>query len=141
MIRFLCLICFGIVNKFSNSESVQILNCNNAGTVFRFLTALLAITPGKWHLTGSGRMKERPVGILVDSLIQLGAKIQYAEKKGFPSLLIEGTKLQGGKVEDRWNNQQSVYFCFVDDRPCVAEWIGINDHKPHCFVALYKNDA
>jgi len=75
------------------------LNCNNAGTVLRFLTAFLAITPGKWFITGSERMKLRPVKTLVDSLKQIGAKINYTKNEGYPPLIIEGRELSSGQIE------------------------------------------
>jgi len=56
----------------------------------RFLTALLATQSGECTLTGSQRMKERPIGILVDALQKLGADINYLEQDGFPPLLIKG---------------------------------------------------
>lgn len=59
-----------------------------AGTVFRFLTAYLTLLPGKKILTGSTRMKERPIKALVDVLISLGADINYKEKNGFPPIEI-----------------------------------------------------
>lgn len=74
------------------------LHCQNAGTVFRFLTALLAITPGTWLLDGSKRMKERPVGILVEALKSMGANIKYSGEPGYPPLTITGKPLQGGRV-------------------------------------------
>lgn len=91
-----------LLDKISNKQSSEQhteLNCKNAGTVIRFLTALLAITPGNWILTGSERMKERPLGILVDALIQLGAEINYLEKAGYPSIQIKGKPLKGAKIE------------------------------------------
>ncbi len=75
-----------------------VIDVGHAGTAMRFLTAYLAITDGDWVLTGSERMKQRPVGILVDALTQLGARIEYAGKKGFPPLLIKGSPLSGGTV-------------------------------------------
>jgi len=74
------------------------LDANNAGTVYRFVTALLAITPGTWLLTGSERMKERPVNILANTLVALGADIDYVEEAGFPPLKINGTKITGGHI-------------------------------------------
>jgi len=53
---------------------------------------------GEWSITGSERMKNRPIGLLVDALRQLGAEIEYIEKEGFPPLRILGKKLQGGTV-------------------------------------------
>jgi len=82
-----------------NAQDCCTLNCNNAGTVFRFLTALLAIEPGSWILTGSDRMKKRPVSALCDALIHLGASIEYCEEEGFPPIKIQGRRLNGGKVQ------------------------------------------
>ncbi|MGV3764174.1 3-phosphoshikimate 1-carboxyvinyltransferase [Parapedobacter sp.] len=61
-----------------------------AGTAMRFLTAYLTIVEGRYHLTGSERMKQRPIGMLVEALKTLGASIQYAEQPGFPPLTIQG---------------------------------------------------
>ena len=69
-----------------------------AGTTMRFLTAYYANTPGTWTLTGSERMKNRPIAILVDALKQLGAKIEYLERDGCPPMKIEGGNLKGGKI-------------------------------------------
>ncbi|MFC2109401.1 3-phosphoshikimate 1-carboxyvinyltransferase [Bacteroidota bacterium] len=75
------------------------VNIGHAGTTMRFLTSLLSIKEGSdVVLTGSGRMKERPIGILVDALRTLGADITYIENNGFAPLRIKGTKLAGGKV-------------------------------------------
>ncbi len=59
-----------------------------AGTTFRFMTAYLALQDGEQLLTGSERMKQRPIGILVNALNQLGANIEYLEKEGYPPLKI-----------------------------------------------------
>ncbi len=69
-----------------------------AGTAMRFMTAYLSITPGKHLITGTARMCERPIKILVDALTQLGAKIRYVDKPGYPPLEIEGTELTGSIV-------------------------------------------
>jgi 3-phosphoshikimate 1-carboxyvinyltransferase len=77
----------------------NVIDIGHAGTDMRFLTALLSVTPGEWVLTGSDRMKERPIGELVNALKQIGAQITYIEKEGFPPLEITGKKLKGGKIE------------------------------------------
>ncbi len=69
-----------------------------AGTAMRFLTAYLAQKEGNWTITGSRRMKERPIGVLVEALRQLGADIAYVENDGYPPLQIRGKKLTGGKL-------------------------------------------
>ncbi len=70
-----------------------------AGTSMRFLTAFLSKIGGVWEITGSERMKNRPIGILVDALRALGAQIEYMEKEGYPPLKITGRALQGGSLE------------------------------------------
>ncbi|MBI34472.1 MAG: 3-phosphoshikimate 1-carboxyvinyltransferase [Flavobacteriales bacterium] len=80
------------------SEKGYIKDVGPAGTTMRFLTAFYANTPGKWILTGSERMKNRPISILVNALKKLGAKIKYLEKEGCPPLEIEGGNLKGGKI-------------------------------------------
>lgn len=84
---------------------INVLNSNDyrfdvgaAGTSMRFLTAFLAKTVGEWRITGSERMKNRPIKLLVDALNSLGAKIEYLEKEGFPPLKIYGSALKGGHI-------------------------------------------
>lgn len=81
--------------KKGNNDPVTI-DCRNAGTVCRFLSALLSVTPGNWLITGSERMQQRPLGALVEALKQCGADISYTNKSGFPPLSVRGKKLQGG---------------------------------------------
>ena len=80
------------------SEKKGFINVGAAGTAMRFLTAYLAGQPGTYTLTGTERMKNRPVRLLVDALRTLGAEIDYLEKDGFPPLLIKGQTLKGGEV-------------------------------------------
>jgi 3-phosphoshikimate 1-carboxyvinyltransferase len=78
----------------------EVIDIKAAGTAMRFMTAFLATTDNGGHLlTGTERMKHRPIKILVDALRQLGADIQYAEKDGFPPLRINGQRLNGGKLQ------------------------------------------
>ena len=69
-----------------------------AGTAMRFLTAFLAKTVGEWIITGSERMKNRPIKLLVDALTSLGARIEYVEKEGYPPLRIFGSAMMGGEI-------------------------------------------
>jgi 3-phosphoshikimate 1-carboxyvinyltransferase len=69
-----------------------------AGTAMRFLTAFLSKTVGEWVITGSERMKNRPVKILVDAINTLGGRIEYIEKEGYPPLRIFGCALTGGEI-------------------------------------------
>jgi len=81
------------------SKTNSAINIGHAGTDMRFLTAYLSVTDGEWTLTGSDRMKQRPIGELVIALRSLGADISYLEKEGFPPLKIKGKNLSGGKIE------------------------------------------
>lgn len=83
----------------SDSRIPLIIDAGNAGTVLRFLTAFLSIKKGKWLLTGEERMKNRPVGGLVDALNQLGADIGFTKKNSFPPLLIQGSELFGDQIK------------------------------------------
>jgi len=81
------------------SEEPQELFLGNAGTAMRPLTAALTLGKGSYTLTGEPRMKERPIGHLVDALRQVGATIAYLENDGYPPLHIEADGLKGGDVE------------------------------------------
>jgi 3-phosphoshikimate 1-carboxyvinyltransferase len=70
--------------------------CGNAGTMLRFLVAGLAALPGRWRLDGAPRLRERPVGPLVEALRRLGAGISYLEREGYAPLVVEGGSLAGG---------------------------------------------
>ncbi|WP_400074760.1 3-phosphoshikimate 1-carboxyvinyltransferase [Winogradskyella sp. R77965] len=81
------------------TSNESIIDIHHAGTAMRFLTAYLSIQDGKEvMITGSSRMKERPIKILVEALRTLGADISYLENDGFPPLKIVGKKLTKNKV-------------------------------------------
>lgn len=69
-----------------------------AGTAMRFLTAFLSKVVGEWTITGTERMKNRPIKILVDALNALGGKVEYMDREGYPPLRIFGSALQGGEI-------------------------------------------
>ncbi|MFA9388421.1 MAG: 3-phosphoshikimate 1-carboxyvinyltransferase [Prolixibacteraceae bacterium] len=98
------------IENLSDSDDTrvmeQVLNSNtnqfdigHAGTAMRFLTAFLSKIVGEWEITGSERMQQRPIKILVDALNRLGARILYAKEEGYPPLKIIGSNLQGGTLE------------------------------------------
>ena len=70
-----------------------------AGTAMRFMTAYLAATPGEHVITGTERMRHRPIAILVDALRSLGAHIEYVDEEGYPPLRIEGRRLYGRQLD------------------------------------------
>ncbi|MEO6849947.1 MAG: 3-phosphoshikimate 1-carboxyvinyltransferase [Mucilaginibacter sp.] len=78
-------------NKLTtHHSSLTTVNIGPAGTAMRFLTAYFTLLDEEVILTGSERMKQRPIGILVNALREIGAKIEYNEKEGFPPLRIKG---------------------------------------------------
>lgn len=70
-------------------SDTEVLNVLDAGTTMRFLLAYFTVTNQTKVLTGSTRMKQRPIGILVDALLELGGKIKYLDKEGYPPLQIK----------------------------------------------------
>ena len=110
IIQALCMENFKIENLSISDDTINLqkaisskentINIGDAGTSFRFLTSYLSIQKGQeFILTGSDRMKERPIKELVSVLQKMGAKIEYLENEGFPPLKIIGTDLEGGKIE------------------------------------------
>jgi len=91
-------IMLNLLHQLRNRDNRAVFDVCHAGTVFRFLCALMAITPGKHVLSGSPRMQQRPCGPLVDALQQMGAEIKYLKAEGFPPIEIEGKDLKGGEV-------------------------------------------
>lgn len=98
------------IDNVSNSDDAEVMqkglaiangtvDIHHAGTAMRFLTSYFATQEGKTVvLTGSKRMKERPIKILVEALRSLGAAIEYVEEEGYPPLKITGKKLKHNKV-------------------------------------------
>jgi len=76
----------------------EIIDIKAAGTAMRFMTAYLSATEGEHTITGTKRMKHRPIGILVDALRYLGAEIEYVGEEGYPPLRIRGRQLEGGTL-------------------------------------------
>ncbi len=89
-----------IIRALNTMDQNEEINIKAAGTAMRFMTAMLACTTsGKHILTGTERMKHRPIGILVDALRHLGADISFVAEEGYPPLCINGKLLTGGEME------------------------------------------
>ncbi len=103
IIRALCGRDFSIEHLSTSKDTVTMqkllaqkegpLDTGHAGTTFRFMTAFLALQAGEQVLTGSARMKQRPIGVLVDALRELGASIEYLEQEGYPPLKIKSPNI------------------------------------------------
>ncbi|HQE33764.1 MAG TPA: 3-phosphoshikimate 1-carboxyvinyltransferase [Flavobacterium alvei] len=80
-------------------DNSQLVDIHHAGTAMRFLTAFFAVNEGREVvLTGSQRMTERPIKVLVEALQQLGAQISYENEEGYPPIRIKGQKIIANKV-------------------------------------------
>ena len=77
----------------------EVIDIKGAGTAMRFMTAYLSVMRGTHTITGTERMKHRPIGVLVDALRKLGADIEYVGEEGYPPLRITGRTLTGGMLE------------------------------------------
>ncbi|MFT0670474.1 3-phosphoshikimate 1-carboxyvinyltransferase [Bacteroides hominis] len=85
------------------TEGGEVIDILAAGTAMRFLTAYLSSTPGTHIITGTERMQQRPIQILVNALRELGASIEYTRNEGFPPLRIEGAPLAGNEITLKGN--------------------------------------
>ncbi len=114
----------------------------NAGTAFRPLTAVLALSGGDYRLSGVARMHERPIGDLVDALRQLGADIAYLDNQGFPPLAVKPGNLQGaGRTQVRGNVSSQFLTALLMAAPLAGrditiEVVGELISKPYIEITL-----
>ena len=110
---------------YALDSNISTFDIGAAGTSMRFLTAFLAKTMGEWIVTGSDRMKQRPIKILVDALNTVGAKIEYIEKEGFPPLRIFGSALIGGEIHLKGNVSSQYISALMMIAPTMLEGLKI----------------
>ena len=101
------------------------INIKAAGTAMRFMTAYLSVMRGTHVLTGTERMKHRPIGILVDALRKLGADIEYVGEEGFPPLRITGKSLNGGVLEIPGNVSSQYISALLMIGPMLKEGLTV----------------
>lgn len=97
-----------------------------AGTAMRFTTAMLAVGTGEHVITGTERMKHRPITVLVDALRALGADIEYMGEEGFPPLLIRGRKLNGGRLDVAGNISSQYISALLMIGPMMKEGLALH---------------
>jgi 3-phosphoshikimate 1-carboxyvinyltransferase len=103
------------------------INIKAAGTAMRFMTAYLATRDGEEHvITGTERMKHRPIHILVDALRRLGADIEYLGQEGFPPLRIKGRQLEGGLLEVPGNVSSQFISALLLIGPCLRDGLTLH---------------
>lgn len=104
---------------YPTADAPPTIDIGAAGTSMRFLTALLTTTPGAHVITGTERMRQRPIGILVEALRQLGADISYLGQQGFPPLLVKGGGLRGGSLSLAGNVSSQYVSALMMIAPCL----------------------
>lgn len=115
-----------LLHQIEHVTACQTIDCEDAGTPYRFLLSYLCLQEGKeFILTGNERLKERPIVHLVNALKLIGADIYYIEKEGFAPLRIRGKKLKGGIVEidSHLSSQFVSSLCLI--APCLSEGLTI----------------
>ncbi|QMV14790.1 3-phosphoshikimate 1-carboxyvinyltransferase [Vibrio spartinae] len=132
----------GLGHAFQSESDVLELFLGNAGTAMRPLAAALCLGTGSYTLTGEPRMKERPIGHLVDALRQAGADIQYLENENFPPLRIRGTGLKGGTVRIDGSISSQFLTAFLMSAPLAdsetrIEIVGELVSKPYIDITLH----
>ncbi|MBK7811475.1 MAG: 3-phosphoshikimate 1-carboxyvinyltransferase [Saprospiraceae bacterium] len=112
------------------TDRPSLMDCQDAGTVMRFMTAFCSIQEGEWILTGHPRLLERPIGPLVAALIQLGADIQYLDKIGYPPIKILGKRLQGGSLTMKANVSSQFLTALFMIAPYLTEGLNLEIQGP-----------
>lgn len=108
-----------IINALHNMP--EEIDIKAAGTAMRFMTAYLSVMEGTYILTGTERMKHRPISILVDALRKLGADIEYVGTEGYPPLRITGQTLNGGLLEIPGNVSSQYISALLMIAPMLKE--------------------
>ena len=104
----------------------ETLNCENAGTVFRFLVAYFSVQNKSVTLTGSQRMMSRPIADLVTALREIGAEIKYLDQEGFPPIKISGGLKNGGSVTIKGNTSSQFISALAMIGPKLAGGLKIS---------------
>lgn len=125
-----------------NATQALELFLGNAGTAMRPLAAALCLGSGEYVLTGEPRMKERPIGHLVDALRQAGAEISYLENENYPPIKIVGCGLNGGSIEIDGSISSQFLTAFLMSAPLAKDDVVINIvgdlvSKPYIDITLH----
>ncbi|MFB9133750.1 3-phosphoshikimate 1-carboxyvinyltransferase [Vibrio olivae] len=131
----------GLGRPFQSSQALELF-LGNAGTAMRPLAAALCLGEGEFVLTGEPRMKERPIGHLVDALRQAGAQIEYLENENYPPLHIKGTGIKGGEVSIDGSISSQFLTAFLMSSPLgkgdtTINIIGDLVSKPYIDITLH----
>ncbi|PWI34909.1 3-phosphoshikimate 1-carboxyvinyltransferase [Vibrio albus] len=131
----------GLGRPFTASESLELF-LGNAGTAMRPLAAALCLGEGEYVLTGEPRMKERPIGHLVEALREAGAQVEYLENENYPPLKIQGTGLKAGTVSIDGSISSQFLTAFLMSAPLADGEVTIKINgdlvsKPYIDITLH----
>ena len=104
----------------------EVIDIMAAGTAMRFSTAYFSTVPGTRIVTGTERMRQRPIGVLVEALRKLGAQVEYVDAEGFPPIRITGQRLKGGSVELPANVSSQYISALLMVGPTLAEGLRLH---------------
>ena len=113
-------------SRRGSDEAPHVVDIMAAGTAMRFLTVYFAVTPGTRILTGTERMRHRPIAVLVDALRRLGADIEYEGEEGFPPLRIRGRRLEGGALSIPGEVSSQYVSALMMAAPVMAEGLTLH---------------
>ena len=108
----------GMGGDFPKSSMEKSFHLGNSGTSLRLLLSVIALTPGQFVVTGSGRMQERPIGSLVIALNQLGSHVSYTGQEGYPPVFVHGLGIRGGKVVMKGDQSSQFISSLLLTAPC-----------------------
>jgi len=114
----------------ARDENASPLFLGNAGTAYRFLTAACCLGAGSYCLEGVARMRERPIGQLVDALRQLGATIDYLEAEGYPPIRIHAAELGGGTIDFPRAVSSQYISALLQIAPCLPDGVELHFDGP-----------
>lgn len=108
------------------TEGNEVIDIMAAGTAMRFLTAYLSVTPGMHTITGTARMQQRPILILVNALRELGAQIEYVGNEGYPPLRITGCRLSANEITLKGNVSSQYISALLMIGPALEQGLTVH---------------
>jgi len=108
------------------TEGNEVIDIMAAGTAMRFLTAYLSVTPGTHTITGTARMQQRPILILVNALRELGAQIEYVSNEGYPPLRITGCRLSANEITLKGNVSSQYISALLMIGPALEQGLTVH---------------
>ncbi|MBO5187397.1 MAG: 3-phosphoshikimate 1-carboxyvinyltransferase [Prevotella sp.] len=104
----------------------EVIDIKAAGTAMRFMTAFLSVHSGTHVITGTERMRHRPISVLVNALRRLGATVEYVDEEGYPPLRVTGGTIDGGMLEIQGNVSSQYISALLMIGPAMRNGLTLN---------------